>query len=58
MVQIIMKLFRLFVKRQQNTLRLMLTLAGMNGWLVHQLDVKTAFLNGDLNEEVFVKPPF
>ena len=42
---------------EKNTLRLMLTLAGMNGWLVHQLDVKTAFLNGDLNEEVFVKPP-
>ena len=28
------------------------------GWKVHQLDIKTAFLNDDLDEEVYVtKPP-
>jgi hypothetical protein len=25
-----------------------------NGWKIHQMDVKTAFLNGDLKENVFM----
>lgn len=36
------------------TIRLLLALAAKNSWEVHHLDVKTAFLNGDLNEEVYV----
>ncbi|KAI3510533.1 hypothetical protein L1887_17599 [Cichorium endivia] len=39
------------------TVRILLALAGNNGWLVHHLDVKSAFLNGDLEEEVYVTQP-
>ena len=35
--------------------RLLLALAAHEGWEVHHMDVKTAFLNGDLQEEVFVE---
>ncbi|KAL4581058.1 hypothetical protein LXL04_017266 [Taraxacum kok-saghyz] len=37
-----------------NTVRLILALAAQHGWVVHHLDVKSAFLNGDLKEEVYV----
>jgi len=40
-----------------DTVRLILTLAANRGWQVHHLDVKTAFLNGDLEEEVYVSQP-
>eukprot|EP00253_Pinus_taeda_P034240 PITA_34240 len=32
-------------------------LAAQNGWKVHQMDVKTAFLNGDLKGNVFMSQP-
>ena len=35
-----------------NTIRLTLALDAQRGWKVHQMDVKSAFLNGDLKEEV------
>lgn len=39
------------------TVRLLLALAAHNKWEVHHLDVKTAFLNGEIKEEVFVSQP-
>jgi hypothetical protein len=35
----------------------LLTLAAQEGWRVHHMDVKSAFLNGDLKEEVYVHQP-
>jgi hypothetical protein len=40
-----------------DSVRLLLALAAQEGWLVHHLDVKSAFLNGDLQEEVYVVQP-
>jgi hypothetical protein len=39
------------------TVRLMLALAAQGGWEVHHMDVKSAFLNGELSEEVYVHQP-
>ncbi|GJW82981.1 ribonuclease H-like domain, reverse transcriptase, RNA-dependent DNA polymerase [Tanacetum coccineum] len=39
------------------TIRLILALAAYNKWEVHHLDVKSAFLHGDLKEEVYVSQP-
>jgi transposase InsO family protein len=39
------------------TFRLMLSVAGARKLAVKQYDIKTAFLNGNLNEEIFMKPP-
>ncbi|GKB28347.1 zinc finger, CCHC-type containing protein [Tanacetum coccineum] len=38
-------------------IRLLLALAGIHNLVIHQLDVKTAFLNGDLGKEVYMKQP-
>ena len=40
-----------------NTIRLTLALAAQKGWKVHQMDVKSAFLNEDLQEEVYMTQP-
>ena len=39
------------------TIRLVIALAHNRDWSLYQLDVKSAFLNGTLEEEVFVKQP-
>ena len=39
------------------TIRLIIGLAASKGWKIHHLDVKTAFLHGDLKEEVYVSQP-
>jgi hypothetical protein len=37
--------------------RLLIALAAHQSWEVHHLDIKSAFLNGELNEEVYVAQP-
>nr|GEY71036.1 hypothetical protein [Tanacetum cinerariifolium] len=39
------------------TIRLLLALAAIHNLVIHQMDVKTAFLNGDLNKKVYMKQP-
>ncbi|KAJ9550828.1 hypothetical protein OSB04_014873 [Centaurea solstitialis] len=39
------------------TIRLLLALAAIHNLVVHQMDVKTAFLNGELNEEIYMRQP-
>ncbi|KAL1189087.1 Retrovirus-related Pol polyprotein from transposon RE2 [Cardamine amara subsp. amara] len=39
------------------TIRLLIDLAASHGWEIHHLDVKTAFLHGELKETVFVSQP-
>ena len=40
-----------------DTIRMLLSLAAQKGWKVHQMDVNTTFLNGDLKENVFMSQP-
>lgn len=40
-----------------DTIRLILALAAQQSWNVFQLYVKSAFLHGELNEEIFVQQP-
>ncbi|WVZ61048.1 hypothetical protein U9M48_010979 [Paspalum notatum var. saurae] len=39
------------------TIRVLLSLAASHGLIVHQIDVKTAFLNGELQEEFYMEQP-
>jgi hypothetical protein len=36
------------------TIRVLLSLAASHGILIHQMDVKTIFLNGELEEEIYM----
>ncbi|CAJ2672171.1 unnamed protein product [Trifolium pratense] len=42
---------------RQDTIRLVVSLAAQNSWPVFQLDVKSAFLNGELVEQVYIEQP-
>ena len=39
------------------TIRVLISLAASHGLLIHQMDVKTAFLNGELEEEIYMDQP-
>ncbi|RVW80158.1 Retrovirus-related Pol polyprotein from transposon TNT 1-94 [Vitis vinifera] len=40
-----------------DTIRMLLAVAAQNDWRVYQLDVKSVFLNGYLQEEIYVEKP-
>lgn len=42
---------------QPTTIRLLLTMAGQKKYVVRHMDVKSAFLNGKLEEEIYMKQP-
>ncbi|XP_057990269.1 disease resistance protein RPV1-like [Hevea brasiliensis] len=42
---------------RMDTIRMLLAVATQKDWVVHQLDVKSSFLNGHLEEEIFVEQP-
>jgi hypothetical protein len=42
---------------RMESVRVLLALAAQEGWCVHHMDVKLAFLNGDLKEELYVQQP-
>ncbi|GAU49301.1 hypothetical protein TSUD_367130 [Trifolium subterraneum] len=42
---------------RMETIRLVTAIANMNDWPMYQMDVKSAFLNGPIEEEVFVTQP-
>ena len=39
------------------SLRMLLALAALEDWHIHQMDVKSAFLNGVLDEEIYMEQP-
>jgi hypothetical protein len=40
-----------------SSIRTIISLAAVFGWKLHQMDVKTAFLNGEVEEEVYIEQP-
>jgi len=38
-----------------STVQTLLALACANSWHIHQMDVKSAFLNGNLKEKIYMK---
>ena len=39
------------------SIRTIIALAAAMGWKLYQMDVKTAFLNGEIEEEVYIEQP-
>jgi hypothetical protein len=39
------------------SIRILLAITTHNNLEIHQIDIKTAFLNGELKEEIYLKPP-
>ena len=49
------KTFALVTK--MNSIHLTLAIVVAHGWVVHQVDVKSSFLNGDLHKEIYMEQP-
>jgi hypothetical protein len=45
--------FSLFA--QHTSIQMIIALAASMGWKLHQIDVKTTFLNGEIEEEIYIK---
>jgi hypothetical protein len=39
------------------SIRVVISIASVLGWQIHQMDVKTTFLNGVIEEEVYIEQP-
>ncbi len=39
------------------SLRMLLSIAAINDWEIHQLDVKSAFLNGIIDKDIYIEQP-
>ena len=39
------------------SIRMLIAIAALYNLEIHQMDVKTAFLNGDLDEEIYIEQP-
>ena len=39
------------------SIRMMIAIAALRNLEIHQMDIKTAFLRGDLNEEIYMEKP-
>jgi hypothetical protein len=43
--------------RRYTSIRTIISLASVLGWKLHQMDVNTTFLNGQVEEEVYIEQP-
>jgi hypothetical protein len=46
-----------FVVAHMTTIHTLLTVTSVREWSISQLDVKNVFLNGELCEDVYIRPP-
>ena len=42
---------------RMDTIRMIIALVAQKNWTIFQLDVKSAFLHGELSEDVYVEQP-
>ena len=42
---------------RDSSIRVVISIASELGWRIHQMDVKTTFLNGTVEEEVYIEQP-
>ncbi|GJR05475.1 retrovirus-related pol polyprotein from transposon TNT 1-94 [Tanacetum coccineum] len=42
---------------RHDTIKLLIAISAQRNWKIHHLDVKSTFLNGELEEEIYVKQP-